>query len=264
MLRVFIRQVHTAPSRFPKIFRPRVAIGIPSGITEVEQRAVKDAALHAGAREVFLIEEPLASAIGAGLPIYESRGSLVVDVGGGTTELAVISLGGIVVGNSLRVAGDRMDEAIVEYARRKYNLLLGEPTAERLKIEIGSACEEGIEESAANMEGTMRGRDLASGLPKSVTVCPSEIRKALALPLSVIVGAVKDIVEATPPELLSDVLEGGMTLVGGGGLLRGLDKLLAHEVGVPVRIAEDPMGCVVRGCGKLFRDKALLERVRVK
>ena len=261
MLKVFIHKVRQVPSRFPKIFRPRVVIGIPSGITEVEKRAVKDATLRAGAREVFMIEEPLASAIGAGLSVCEPEGVLVVDIGGGTTELAVISLGGIVVGNSLRVAGDQMSEAIINYAREKYNLLLGEQTAEKVKVEVGSALET---EDSGELEGLMMGRDLTTGLPKSVVAKSGEIREALAKPLSVIIGAVKDIIEATPPELLSDVLEGGITLVGGGALLRGIDRLLANETGVPVKIAEDPMSSVVRGCGKVLEDRKLLDRVRVK
>lgn len=263
MLRLFIRRVHKVPSRFPRIFRPRVVTGIPSVITEVERRAVKNVTLRAGAREVFLIEEPLAAAVGAGLSICEPEGSLIVDIGGGTTELAVISLGGIVVGSSLRVAGDRMNEAIVEYAREQRNLLLGEQTAERLKIEVGSAIPN-WDRGSDEIEGAMRGRDLATGLPKSLAVSSSEIREALAEPLSVIVNAVEDIIGATPPELLSDVLEKGMTLVGGGSLLRGMGKLLANKVGVPVRVVEDPMSCVVRGCGKTLEDRSLLERVRVK
>lgn len=280
MLRLFIGKVHGLPSRFPMISRPRVVVGIPSGITEVERRAVRDAALHSGAREVFLIEEPLAVALGAGLPLLAPEGSLVVDIGGGTTEIAIISLGGIVVGKSLRVAGDKMTEAISEYARQNYNLLLGEQTAEKVKIEVGNAYGEkrktqpfdeaqgrSAKRKSGNLEeekvekGIMRGRDLKTGLPKAVVLSPEEAREALRGPLVGIVNAVKDIIEATPPELLSDVLERGVTLAGGGALLRGVDRLLAEEAKVPVKIAKDPMTCVARGCGKALEDPQLLERI---
>lgn len=279
MLRLFIRRVHESPSRFPRIFHPRIVVGIPSGITEVERRAVRDAAQQSGAREVYLVEEPMAAALGSGLPITAPEGSLIVDIGGGTTEIAVISLGGIVVGKNLRVAGDKMTEAIAQYAREKYNLLLGEQTAEKVKIEVGNAIltgptrakhgsnlktkhESGSEETLPL--GVMRGRDLKTGLPKAVVLSPDEAKEALSGSLARIVDAVKGIIEATPPELLSDVLERGVTLAGGGALLRGIDQLLAKEAEVPVRVASDPMTCVVRGCGKALEDRNLLERIRVR
>lgn len=272
MLQFFIVKARTKPSRFLGIFRPRIIIGVPSGITEVERRAVRDAALHLGAREVFLIEEPLAAAIGAGLPVSSPEGSLVVDIGGGTTEVAVISLGGIVVGKSLRVAGDEMTEAISEYARRKFNLLLGDQTAEKVKFEVGNAFEGLLESAAGPSElvsdgervGLMRGRDLKTGLPKAVTLSEGGAREALQGPLGVIVSAVKDVIEATPPELLSDVLKRGAVLTGGGSLLRGIDRLLASAAGLPVLVADDPMTCVVRGCGELLEKPNLLERVRLR
>jgi len=274
MLSLFIGRVRRTPSRFSRIFRPRMVVGIPSGITEVERRAVRDAALQSGAREAYLIEEPMAAALGAGLPISASEGSLIVDIGGGTTEIAVISLGGIVVGKNLRVAGDKMTESIAQYAREKYNLLLGEQTAEKVKIEVGNACEENAKRKTQNAKlkasegktplGVMRGRDLKTGLPKSVILSPEEAREALRGPLMRIIDAVKDVVEATPPELLSDVLARGVALAGGGSLLRGADQLLAKETGVPVKVASDPMTSVVRGCGKVLDDRNLLERVRVR
>jgi len=266
MLRFFIRKVHEVPSRLPRILRSRVVVGIPSGITEVERRAVRDAVLRAGAREAILIEEPLAAAIGAGLPVEEPEGSLVVDIGGGTTEIAVISLGGVVIGKSLRVAGGKMSEAIAAYARERYNLLLGEQTAEKVKIAVGNAYPErdqSGEQQNRSAQGTlMRGRDLVSGLPKSIELTPDAAREALQPPILAIIAGVQDVIEATPPELLSDVLEGGLTLVGGGSLLRGMDRLLAEEIGVPVKLVDDPMACVVRGCGKSLEDRRLLERVR--
>ena len=269
MLRFFIRKVHEVPSRFPRILRSLVVIGIPSGITEVERRAVRDAALRAGAREVFLIEEPLAAAIGAGLPVEEPEGSLIVDIGGGTTEIAVISLGGIVIGKSLRVAGDRMSDAIAAYAREQHNLLLGEQTAEKIKIAVGNVYPEKVRGSKrqpdrSEQEGAlMRGRDLVSGLPKAVKLTPDAAREALKPPTAAILSGVRDVIEATPPELLSDVLERGLTLVGGGSLLRRMDRLLAEEIGVPVKLVDDPMTCVVRGCGKALEDRELLEKVKV-
>jgi len=266
MLRFFIRRVYETPSRLPRIFRPRMVVGIPSGITEVERKAVRDAALQSGAREVFLLEEPMAAAVGAKLPVQEPEGSLIVDIGGGTTEMAIISLGGIVVGRSLRMAGDKLTQAIIEYVRNKHHLLLGEQTAERVKLSIGNAFFDDGENQIdwEDGKGMVRGRDLKTGLPKKIELSPFEIREALKPRLKNIINAVKDVVEATPPELLSDVLEGGITLVGGGALLRGLDQYLACEVDVPVNSVNDPMSCVVRGCGKALEDRELLELIRVK
>jgi len=260
MLRFFINKVHQTSSRLPKIPRPRVVIGIPSGVTEVERRAVSDAARNAGAREVHLLEEPVAAAIGAGLPIEEPEGSMIVDIGGGTTEIAVISLGGIVVGKSIRVAGDAMDQNIIDYARKNFNLLLGERTAERIKIRIGSAfpLEEFEPQSAA-----LRGRDLAGGLPREIPVSAEEIREALTPSVSHIVRTIKDAVEETPPELLADVMKNGIVLAGGASQLRGIDRLIATEAEIPTVVAADPMTCVVRGAGKVLEELDLLKRVEV-
>ncbi len=260
MLKFFINKVHKAPSRIPKIPRPRVVIGIPSGVTEVERRAVSDAARNAGAREVHLLEEPMAAAIGADLPIEEPEGSMIVDMGGGTTEIAVISLGGIVVGKSIRVAGDAMDQNIIDYARKNFNLLLGERTAEQIKIEIGSAFPS---EKYDSLEAAMRGRDLAGGLPREIPVSAVEIREALTPAVSHIVRTVKDAVEETPPELLADIMKRGIVLAGGASQLRGIDKLVAQETEIPTTVAEDPMTCVVRGAGKVLEEIELLRRVEV-
>jgi len=260
MLRFFINKVHQTSSRLPKIPRPRVVIGIPSGVTEVERRAVSDAARNAGAREVHLLEEPVAAAIGAGLPIEEPEGSMIVDIGGGTTEIAVISLGGIVVGKSIRVAGDAMDQNIIDYARKNFNLLLGERTAERIKIKIGSAFPlEELEPQSASL----RGRDLAGGLPREIPVSAEEIREALTPSVSYIVRTIKDAVEETPPELLADVMKSGIVLAGGASQLRGIDRLIATETEIPTVVAADPMTCVVRGAGKVLEELDLLKRVEV-
>ncbi len=264
MLRLFIKRVYDTPSKLPRIFRPRVVVGIPSGITEVERKAVRDAALQSGARKVFLVEEPMAAAIGASLPIRDPEGSLIVDVGGGTTEIAIISLGGVVVGRSLRIGGDKLTDAIREYVRAKYQLLLGEQTAERLKIEVGGAVPVEDLEAEEPLVANMRGRHLKTGLPTQLEFSTQDALEALESSLATICNAIKDLVEATPPELLSDVLEDGITLVGGGSLLRGFDLYLSREVGVPVRTVKDPMGCVVKGCGKLLEDHDLLEIVHVK
>ncbi len=263
MLHLFIRRVYETPSRLPRIFRPRVVIGIPSGITEVERKAVRDAAVQAGARKVFLVEEPMAAAIGAGLPVRDPEGSLIVDIGGGTTEIAIISLGGVVVGRSLRVAGDKLTEAIIEYVRRKHHLLIGEQTAENVKINVGTAW---VEESSKKDAKSYiaRGRDLKSGLPRELELTAEEMKTALRTALNSITSAVKDVVESTPPELLSDVLGGGITLVGGGSLLDGMDRFLSEQVEVPVRSVEDPMSCVVKGCGALLEDDELLKIIHVK
>jgi len=253
MLHFFIRKVH---ERFALIPRPRVVIGIPSGVTEVEKRAVHDAAINAGCREVYLIEEPMAAAIGAGLPITESVGSMVVDIGGGTSEVAVISLGGIVVSRSIRVAGDEMDEDIINYARQKHNLLIGERMAEAAKIQAGSAYP--LEEE---LLVTLRGRDLITGLPKSSEVSSVELREALAGSVELIVSAVKDTLEETPPELVADLMESGIALAGGGALLLGIAERLAHETKMHVYVADDPMTCVVRGAGEVLKDLPTLRKV---
>jgi len=261
MLHFFINKVHQTPSRIPKIPRPRVVIGIPSGVTEVERRAVSDAAKNAGAREVHLLEEPLAAAIGAGLPIEEPQGFMIVDIGGGTTEIAVISLGGIVVGKSIRVAGDAMDQNIIDYAKKHFNLLLGERTAEKIKIKIGSAFPS--QEESDSLKAVLRGRDLASGLPREIPVSGPEIREALNPAVSQIVRSIKDAVEETPPELLADIMRSGIILAGGASQLRGIDRLIAQETEIPTTIAEDPMTCVVRGAGKVLEELELLRRVEV-
>ena len=225
--------------------RPRVVICIPSGVTEVERRAVREATLKAGARQVSVIEEPMAAAIGAGLPISEPTGSMIVDIGGGTAEIAVISLGGIVASRSVRMAGDMFDQAIIAFIKRKYNLLIGERTAEQIKIEIGSAY---VLDPELTME--IKGRNLVDGLPKNVTISASEVREALADPLVTIVDAIKSTLEKTPPELSADIIDHGIMLTGGGALLRGLDLLVAQETGMPVHVAESPLDCVVDGTGK--------------
>lgn len=267
MLKYFICRAHEIPSLLPRVPRPRVVVGIPSSVTEVERRAVSDAALSAGAREVHLVEEPMAAAIGAGLPVESPQGSIIVDIGGGTTEIAVISLGGIVTVKSLRVAGDKMDEAVVEYARGKFNLLLGERTAEEVKIAVGSAYPTGKNGAGSDpmtaRQAVMRGRDLTSGLPKSIDVSEADIGEALKPPLRTIAQAVKETIEETPPELVADIIKGGVTLCGGGALLPGLDQLIAEKTGIAVRVAKDPMTCVVRGTGAVLDNLKLLERVRV-
>ncbi len=247
MLRYFIQKVHKETfSLFP---RPRVVIGIPSEVTEVERRAVEDAARNAGAREVYLIEEPMAAAIGVRLPVQEAVGSLVVDIGGGTADIAVISLGGIVVSKNLRIAGDRFNDDIIRFARDEYKLLLGERTAEDIKIAIGSAYE--LEEP---LEAIMRGRDLITGLPKEVEVDDTEIRRALQHSIKALVSAIKGAIEITPPELVADIMHRGIVLVGGGSLLRGLDKLIQEETKITTRVAEDPLTAVVRGTGIVLED----------
>jgi rod shape-determining protein MreB len=245
MLRYFIEKVH----RRKTWAYPQIVVGIPSGVTEVERRAVIEATIKAGAEEAYLIEEPMAAAIGAGLPVAEPTGSMVVDIGGGTTEVAVISLGGIVASRSIRVAGDEIDQAIVAYVRRAYNLLIGERTAEEAKIRIGSA-------HATDEERTLevRGRDLVSGLPRSAILSSSELRNATAEPLAAIVEAVKLTLERTPPELSSDIMDRGIVLAGGGALLRGLDALISQETLMPVYIADDPLSSVVIGTGRALEE----------
>jgi rod shape-determining protein MreB len=256
MLRYFINQLHSRG--LPFLSRPRVVIGVPCGVTEVEKRAVEDAARNAGAREVYLIEEPMAAAIGARLPVQDPAGNMIVDIGGGTCEVAVISLGGIVVSKSLRVAGDKLSEDIVKYARDEFKLLLGEKTAEDIKIAIGSACR--LDET---LKATMRGRDLINGLPKELIVDDADIREAILRSVKILVNAIKTTVEQTPPELVADIMEKGIVLAGGGSLLRGLDKLVAQETQMPVRVAEDPLTAVVRGCGVVLEDLDRLQEVLV-
>ena len=249
MLNYFIKKVTRAGSLF-SFFRPKpsVIICVPAEITSVEERAVRDAAKLAGARSVDIIEEPMAAAIGAGLPIEGPSGNMVVDIGGGTTDVAVISLGGIVVSQSLRVAGNKMDEAIIRHIRRVYNLMIGERTAEEIKVKIGSAHR--LEQELA-ME--IRGRDLINGLPKTVKITSEEVREALSEPIQAIVEAVKAVLEKTPPELAADIIDRGIILTGGGALLRGLDVLLGEVTGIPVLVADDPMSCVVIGTGQRVR-----------
>jgi rod shape-determining protein MreB len=254
MLRYFIQKVHKRNF----LVKPRVVVCVPSGVTEVERRAVFEATLSAGARAAYIIEEPMAAAIGAGLPIQEPAGSMIVDVGGGTTEVAVISLGGIVVSTSIRVGGDELDEAIVQHIKREYNILIGERTAEEIKISIGSAYPLQEEEDLE-----VRGRDLLSGLPKNVIVSSEEMRQAVEEPLSLIIAAVKETLEKTPPELASDLMDVGMFLAGGGSLLQGLDKRLREETGMPVHLAEDPLTCVVRGSGQALEEMRVLKKVLV-
>jgi rod shape-determining protein MreB len=254
MLKYFIEKVHK--TRFSLVPRPRVVIGIPYGVTEVERRAVEEAALSAGARQVFLIEEPMAAAIGANLPVQEATGCMVVDIGGGTTEVAVISLGGIVTSRSLRVAGDELNDDIIAFARDEYNLLLGERTAEDIKITIGSAAPTG-----EKLTYPMRGRDLITGLPKEIIVSEDDIRKAFTKSVTAIVDAVKLTVEETPPELLADIMDRGIILAGGGALLRGLDRLLAESTHMPVYIATDPLSCVARGTGLVLENLDHLQEV---
>lgn len=257
MLSYYIKKVHESGSVIPKIPRPRIVIGIPSGVTEVERRAVADAAVSAGAREAHLVEEPMAAAIGANLPIEDSGGIFIVDIGGGTSEIAVISLGGIVLGRSIRIAGDEMDEAIINYVRLKYSLLLGQSTAEEVKIAIGSTF------PGKDKYAVIRGRDLESGLPKSVKLASGEIREALTSIIQEIIGNISDTIEETPPELISDVMERGIIMAGGGSLLPGIDKAVSEATKMPVWIAPDPLTCVVRGCGKVLEDARLLAKMRV-
>ncbi len=257
MLKYFIEKVHKESfSLFP---RPRVLIGIPSGITEVEKKAVIDATTNAGAREAYLVDEPMAAAIGARLPVTEAAGNMIVDIGGGTSEIAVISLGGVVISRSLRVAGDEMNEDIIRYCRDEFNLLIGEKTAENAKIAIGSAYP--LRES---LTLPIRGRDLVSGLPKEVVVNDEQIREALSHSIKIIVTNIKTVIEETPPELLSDIMHRGIILAGGGSLIRGLDKLIANQTEMPVRMMEDPLTAVVRGAGIILEDLENLKDILVE
>lgn len=254
MLRYFIKKAMGNNMNY--LNRPRVVVCIPAGVTTVEERAVKEATLQAGAKEAYLIEEPMAAAIGAGLPIQEPTGSMIVDVGGGTTDVAIISLGGIVTSRSVRVGGDEMDEAIMNYVKRAYNLMIGERTAEEIKISIGSATD--IKEDSSYQ---VRGRDLVSGLPKLVTVGSKEIREALAEPVSAIIEAIKICLEKTPPELSADIMDHGIMMAGGGSFLKGLDTLIGKETGMPVHIAEDPLAAVAIGAGRTLENIETLKRL---
>jgi rod shape-determining protein MreB len=254
MLRYFIQKVHKR--RF--LAKPRLVICVPSGITGVERRAVEEAGYKAGARKVYIIEEPMAAAIGAGMPIHEPTGNMVVDIGGGTTEIAVISLGGIVTAVSIRVGGDELDEGIINYVKREYSLLLGERTAEDIKMRVGSAFPLPNEP-----EAELRGRDLITGLPRTVILPAEEIRKAMEEPIQAIIDAVKSTLDKTPPELSGDIMDRGIMLTGGGALLRGLDERLRHETGMPIVIAENPLNCVVLGSGRTVEEFESLSRVLV-
>ena len=255
MLSYFIKKVH---NNRKTLVRPRVVIAVPSGITQVESRAVRDSALSAGAREVFLIEEPMAAAIGVDLPVWEPTGNLIIDIGGGTTEVAIISMSGIVFSKSVRIAGDEMNEAIVNYIKKKYNLLIGERTAEAVKIEIGSAYPM---EQLLTME--VKGRDLVAGIPKTLIISDEEIREALAETFSTIVEAVKIALERTPPELAADIVDKGVVVAGGGSLIKGLDTLLRESTGLPITLANDALSAVALGSGKALCDINLLKKIAI-
>jgi rod shape-determining protein MreB len=258
MIKYYIGKIHESRGVIPKIARPRVVIGIPSGVTEVERRAVQEAALSAGARQAYLIEEPMAAAIGAGLPVLEPEGQLIIDIGGGTTEISVISLGGIVTERCLRVAGDEFDEAIISYLRSEHALAIGELTAEEMKIAIGEAYPMEVEK-----QFVARGRNVTKGLPESLKISSWELREATEPVVSQIIHATKDLLEETPAELVSDIIKNGIVVAGGGALLNGIDKAISEATKMPVWIADDPLTCVARGCGKVLSDESLLERVRV-
>jgi rod shape-determining protein MreB len=254
MLRIFIQRVH----RRRYFTKPRLVVCVPSGITSVEQRAVKEAGYQAGARRVYIIEEPMAAAIGASLPVHEATGNMVVDIGGGTTEVAVISLGGIVTSLSIRIAGDDIDAAIIQWFKKEYSLMLGERTAEEIKVELGSAFP-----LPEEPEAEIRGRDLISGLPRTITVSSAEVRQAIEEPLHSIVDAVRATLDKTPPELAGDIMDRGLVLTGGGALLRGLDERLRHETGMPVHVADDPLHSVALGAGKCVEEFEALHQVLV-
>lgn len=254
MIRYFLQKVHNRSY----LVKPRIIISVPSGTTQVERRAVKESAESAGAREVYLIEEPMAAAIGAGLPITEPLANMIVDIGGGTTEVAVISLGGIVASHSIKVAGDKLDESIVQYVKRKYSLLIGEATAEQIKIQIGNVSPE---EPYDTLE--IKGRDLISGTPKTITITSKEVQEAIKEPVELIIQAIKQVLEETPPELSADLVDRGITLSGGGALLKNLDKLISETTGLPVRVAEDPLICVALGAGKALDNLDKLKDVMV-
>ncbi len=257
MMKYFIRKVQQG--RLSPFARPRVVVGIPSAITEVERRAVRDAALNAGVREVYLVEEPMAAAVGIRMPVQEPVGNMIVDIGGGTTDIAVISLGGIVASRNIKTAGDKLNEDIIHYARDEFKILVGERTAEDIKIAIGSAWE-----GDEDIEATMRGRDLITGLPREIVVTSSDIREAIGRSVKQIVGSIRETIEDTPPELVSDVMHRGIILVGGGALLKGLDRVIEHETKMPVRLADDPLTAVVRGTGVILEDLDVLHNVLIE
>ncbi len=256
MLKYFITKVHNRRS----FVSPRIIIGVPSGITQVEQRAVKDAAQASGAREVYLIEQPMAAAIGVGLPVGEPTGNMIVDIGGGTTDIAVISLDGIVYSKAVRVGGDKMDEELIAYIKRRYNLMIGERTAEQIKIEIGSAYPS---DGDGHREMEIKGRDLISGIPKTITINEDEIREAISESVNTILDTIKVTLENTPPELAADIVDRGIVLAGGGALLKGLDTYIREETGLPVIVADDPLTAVVRGVGKMLDDFELLRKISI-
>ncbi len=256
MLKYFIKKVHNRRS----FVSPRVIIGVPSGITQVEQRAVKDAAEASGAREVYLVEEPMAAAIGVGLPVGEPSGNMIVDIGGGTTDVAVISLDGVVYCKAVRVGGDKMDEAIMAYIKRRYSLMVGEMTTEQIKINLGSAF---IMEDAEKRVMDIKGRDLISGIPKTITINENEIREALTEPINIILDTIRLALENTPPELAADIVDRGIVLAGGGALLRGIDLLIKQETGLPVIVAENPLTAIVIGVGKMLDELELLRRIAI-
>ncbi|MFA7467949.1 MAG: rod shape-determining protein [Desulfotomaculaceae bacterium] len=255
MIRYFINK---ALRRGSFLIRPRVVVSVPSGVTAVEERAVREAALQAGAREAYLIEEPMAAAIGAGLPVHEPTGNMIVDIGGGTTEVAVISLGGIVTSRSIRIAGDEMDEAIIHHVKKTYNLMIGERTSEEIKIELGTAYPFNTIETYE-----IRGRDLVSGLPKTIEITSEEIHKALSEPVYSILDAIKNTLELTPPELAADIMDRGIVMAGGGSLLRGLDRLVCEQTGMPVHMAEDPLLAVAYGTGRVLENIEILRKVLI-
>ncbi len=256
MLRYFFNKVHKGAYSF--LVRPRVVIGIPSGVTEVERRAVEDAVRNAGAREVYLVEEPMAAAIGARLPISDAVGNMIVDIGGGTTDIAMISLGGIVVSRNLRIAGEKMNDDIIQYIRDEFQLLIGEKTAEKIKILIGS-----VSPLKEKLTASIKGRDLVSGLPKEVIISDSEITEAITPSVSAIISEIRSVVEETPPELISDLMTRGIILAGGGSLLRGFPEMVEKATGIPTRLVEDPLTAVVRGCGIILEDIESLREILV-